>query len=84
MFSKQPCLQIFEIIYKFEFSGLLHYILCYIYICDLEACAACFTAVGNKLGIVVNNLYGVAGLGCGELEGGPESGMKNTQSCVWF
>jgi len=28
---------------------------------------------------------GVAGLGCGELEGGPESGMKkNTQSSVWF
>jgi hypothetical protein len=27
----------------------------------------------------------VAGLGYGELEGGPESGMKrNTQSCVWF
>lgn len=51
----------------------------------LEACAACFTANGNKVGIVVNNLCGVAGFGCGELEGGPELGMKrNTQSCVWF
>lgn len=61
--SKQICLQIFEIIFRLEFSGLWHYILRYMYIHVLEACAACFTADGNKVGIVVNNLYGGSRIG---------------------
>jgi hypothetical protein len=33
------------------------------YIHVLEACAAHFTADGNKVGIVVNNLYGGSRIG---------------------